>query len=66
MFRIIKIESNNKTYFVSLNAIVKITPIFGNQTEKNKATSYSISFVDGSFLDNCKLSDDIVTELHLG
>ena len=66
MARIIKIESNNKTYFISLDAVVKIIPTFGNQTEKTKVTSYSISFVDGSFLDNCKLSDDVITELHIG
>lgn len=66
MARIIKINSNDKTYYINIDNIIKITPNFANPADKTKATTYSISFIDGSFLDNCKLSEEVITELHLG
>lgn len=66
MFRIIKIKANNKIYFVSVNAIVKIIPNYTELTDKSKTITYSITFIDGSFLDNCIIPEDVVAELHIG
>lgn len=67
MARIVKLKTiQNKIHFINIDNIIRITPNYSDPLDKNIKETYTIYFVDGSFINDCILQDTLKEELHLG